>query len=119
MKTRTWIILLLTALIVCAACTLLFFRPGEIAQSAEIYSGGKLLKTVSLLQDQTFTVESPRGGFNTVSIQGGKIAVTEADCPDGYCMRRGYRNGGPSIICLPNTLEIRFLTTSEVDLPLG
>ena len=119
MKTRTWIGILLAVLIICAACSLLFFRPGQAALSAEIYSGGKLVRTVSLLQDQSFTVESPRGGFNTISVQDGKISVTQADCPDGYCMRRGYCNGGPSIICLPNTLEIRFLAASEVDLPLG
>ena len=119
MKTRTWILLLTVLALVCTGLSFAVLRPGEAAISAEVYSGGSLYTTVSLLQDQTFTVPSPKGGSNTIEVRQGKIAVVQADCPDGHCIHRGFRNGGPSIICLPNALEIRFSGTSQVDLPLG
>ncbi|MCD7859789.1 MAG: NusG domain II-containing protein [Firmicutes bacterium] len=86
---------------------LYLLRPTAAAQ-VEIWSEGEKIATFSLYDDQTFTVETAAGS-NTISISGGKIAVLEASCPDGYCIRRGWCSGGSPIICLPNRLEIRFL----------
>ena len=89
MKTRTWIVLLGLCLLLCAALSFLLLRPGSASLQAEIYSGGKYVKTVSLLEDQSFSVPAPGGGANTVTVSGGKIAVTSATCPDHHCMARG------------------------------
>lgn len=110
MKTKTWIILFIILAAVCVAGSLpLFF--GEEAAYAEIYSGGELVKTVSLSIDQGFTI----GDHNTVTVQNGKIAVTWADCPDGYCMDRGFCSSGGDIVCLPNRLVIHFTGEQEID----
>ena len=45
--------------------------------------------------------------------------LTEADCPDGYCMDRGFCSGGAQIVCLPNRLVISFLASEEVDFVVG
>lgn len=119
MKTRTWILLISLLLILCAALSVFLLRPGESAQFAEILSDGNVVKTVDLHIDQSFTVDAPNGGSNTVTIREGKIAVTEASCPDHYCMARGYCDGGAQIVCLPNRLVIRFLGDQEIDLDLG
>ncbi|MBQ5653356.1 MAG: hypothetical protein IIV28_00995, partial [Alistipes sp.] len=29
-----------------------------------------------------------------ITVQDGKIGVSEATCPDHYCMKRGYCNSG-------------------------
>ena len=120
MKTKFWIVLLVLLLAVSAAASLLLLKPGKIAAGAEIYSGGKLVRTVSLAMDQEFTVPSPDGGFNTVTVKDGKIAVTSASCPDQYCARRGFCNSGSPIVCLPNGLVIQFITENpEVDFAVG
>lgn len=119
MKTRTWIFILILLALICGAAGLFLIRPQEDATQAQIFSDGKLYKTVDLAIDQSFTVPAPNGGYNKISVQGGKIAVTEASCPDHYCQKRGFRCGGPSIICLPNALEIRFLGTSGPDFAIG
>lgn len=113
MKTRTWIGLIALAALLCGGLGLLLLSPSQ-AQYAEIRSDGKLIQTVDLRIDQTFTVRSERG-TNIITVADGKIAVTEADCPDGYCMARGYCAGGPQIVCLPNRLVIRFTNDSGVD----
>ena len=113
MKTKYWIFLLAGLLVVCLALSLPLLS-GESSRFAEISSDGKPIKTVDLLADQQFTVESA-GGYNVVTVKDGKIAVTEASCPDHYCMDRGYCNGGAQIVCLPNRLIIRFTGGQTVD----
>ena len=110
MKTKVWILIFVVLAVLCAAASLpLLF--GEEASSAEITSHGKLVKTVSLAVDQEFTVD----GHNTVTVKDGKIAVTWADCPDGYCVSRGFRSSGGDIVCLPNRLVISFVGEQEID----
>ena len=119
MKSKTWILLLALVLTACLGLSLVLMSPGEEARYAEIYSRGKLLKTVDLLLEQSFTVETSGGNFNTVTVKDGKIAVTEATCPDHYCMERGFCNRGTQIVCLPNQLVIQFLGEQPVDALAG
>ena len=114
MKTKYWIALFAVLAVVCLSASVLLLS-GSGADQAEIYSGGTLVKTVDLAIDQEFTV----GGHNTVTVKDGKIAVTWADCPDGYCMERGFRDGGTDIVCLPNRLVIHFTGAQEVDGAVG
>ena len=119
MKSKVWIILLAVILVLSAVLSVVLLAPGEAAAQAEIYSDGKLIKTVNLFEFQEFTVTTPDGGVNTVTVQGGKIAVTQANCPDSYCMARGYCNAGAQIVCLPNRLVIRFAGQQEIDAAVG
>ena len=114
MKTKYWIAAFALIVAVCAGLSVWLLAPSQ-ASRAEIYSGGTLVRTVDLSIDQEFTVD----GHNTVTVSGGKIAVTWADCPDGYCMARGFCSGGSDIVCLPNRLVISFVGESEVDAAAG
>ena len=116
-KTRFWILLLGLVLVVCVALSIFFFLPQQ-ADRAEVYSDGVLLYTLALHTDTQVTVE--RGeGTNTITVQNGKIAVTNANCPDHYCMKRGFCNGGVDIVCLPNRLVIVFTQEQEIDGVVG
>jgi hypothetical protein len=110
MKTKYWILGFVVLAVVCVLASLPLLTSEDAAQ-AEIYSDGKLVKTVALSVDQEFTVE----GKNTVTVRDGKIAVTWADCPDGYCVRRGFCSSGGDIVCLPNRLVIKFVAEQEID----
>ena len=119
MKTKVWIAILAAIFLLCAAFAFLLLGSGQEAYAAEILSDGKVVRTVDLRVDQEFTVSSPNGGYNTVTVKDGKIAVTEASCPDHYCAKRGFCNSGVQIVCLPNRLVIRFLGEQEVDMAAG
>lgn len=110
MKTKYWIALFAALAILCAAASLPLLGSKDAAY-AEIYSNGELVKTVSLAIDQEFTVEEK----NTVTVKNGKIAVTWADCPDHYCIDRGFCSGGADIVCLPNRLVISFTGEQTLD----
>ena len=117
MKTKHWIFLLGGIMAACLALSVLLLAGGE-AEFAQVYSDGELLYTLDLRIDQQKTVQS-RYGTNVITVSGGKIAVTEANCPDGYCMKRGFCSGGAQIVCLPNRLVIRFGGEQEVDAAAG
>ena len=93
--------------------------PRKAATHAQILSDGKVLKTVDLGIDQEFTVPSADGGYNIVTVHQGAIAVTDATCPDHYCMKRGFCVSGTDIVCLPNRLVIRFTGEQEIDAVIG
>ena len=113
MNTKYWIAILAVILLICIGLSLLTLG-GNTASRAQITSNGKVVRTVDLAVDQTFTVET-EGGYNVVTVNAGKIAVTEASCPDHYCMARGFCNSGAQIVCLPNKLVIEFLGDAEID----
>lgn len=114
MKTKTWIIILGILLVACLGLSLWLLAPGENAARAEIWSEGELLYTLDLRVDRIKTVVSDNG-TNVITVKDGKIAVTEADCPDGYCMDRGFCSGGVQIVCLPNRLVIKFTGKQSLD----
>jgi len=114
MKSKTWGMLLAGLLIICVGLSLWLLLPREPATQAEIWSEGKYLYTVDLTVDQTKTVTTEKG-TNVITVADGKIAVTQANCPDGYCIKRGVCNSGAQIVCLPNRLVIRFTGTQTVD----
>ena len=114
MKTKFWIFLTGLILVVCAAFSLWLFRSADTASTVTVISEGKVLYSLSLSVDRTIYVESSRGN-NVITIQDGKVAVTEADCPDGHCMARGFCNGGAQIVCLPNRLVSQFSSDPAID----
>ena len=115
MKTRTWLLLLLALVVLSLGGGMLLLTAGPEASRAEIRSDGTLIATVDLAVDQEFTVTTAWGGENVVTVRSGAIAVTQANCPDHYCMHRGFRKSGGSIVCLPNRLVISFVGEQDVD----
>lgn len=118
MKTRYWIALLAVILIICTGLSIPLLFPGADAAYAEIISNGKTVTIVDLGIDQSFSVLTPDGG-NVITVQDGKIGVTQASCPDHYCMDRGMCDRGAQIVCLPNRLIIRFRGAQAVDSVAG
>ena len=113
-----WLAIGLVALL--AAAIFLCFLPGtEPAATAQIYQGGQLIKTISLQQDQTFTVTGQY--TNQITVENGTIAFTDSDCPGGDCVHSGkISHAGRSLVCLPNGVEIRVISApSDVDFVVG
>ncbi len=84
----------------------LFFTRSQGAMVVVTVDGEEVYRQ-SLLTDTTKTLSGFDGGSNTITIRDGKVAVTEADCPDGLCMSTGYiATSDQSIICLPHKLVV-------------
>ncbi len=118
MKTKYYIAILFAVALVCGGLTFWLFGGGEQAQSVEIWSQGKLVQTLPLSKDQTITIRSGEHE-NVITVRSGAVAVTQANCPDGYCMQRGFCDRGAQIVCLPNRLVIKFVGKQELDGTVG
>ncbi len=118
MKTKGWITILAGVFLVCLALSLWLLLPGEEAELVEVWSEGKLLYSLRLDADQSIEVVS-QYGKNIVTIKNSKVAVTQADCPDHYCMDRGWCDSGAAIVCLPNRLVLKFVGNQPVDGAVG
>ncbi len=118
MKSKVWMAVLGIFFAVCVALSVVLMLPGEAARYAEVRSDGELVATLDLTVDRVLTVET-EFGTNVVTVKDGKVAVTEADCPDHYCMERGYCSSGAMIVCLPNKLTVSFLGEQEIDGAVG
>ena len=119
MKTKTWVMLLGGVFLLSLLLGIWTLLPRQDAALARISSGGKVVKTVNLRDNQQFTITAESGGKNIITVRDGKIAVTEATCPDHYCMKRGFCSGGADIVCLPNQLVIHFIGAQAVDAAAG
>ena len=113
MKTRFWILLFLSIAVVCAGLSV-WLLGGKAETTAEVYSDGALVQTIDLAVDGEYRIESG-GGWNILTVSGGKIAVTSASCPTQDCVHHAAADHGAPIVCLPNRLVVQFSTPSELD----
>ena len=114
MKTKFWIILVALVAVVSLAVSLWLFRPVEQAAFVKVISEGTVLYTLPLSEDTQLEIVSAHG-TNIVTVKDGKVAVAEADCPDQYCVKRGFCDRGSQIVCLPNRLVLEFTDNSDLD----
>lgn len=108
MRTRVILFLLLGAAAVSAAFLLLRGR-GEDRPVARITRDGVLLEEIDLTTvDQPYTLTfEDESGRNVVTVEQGRIRVSEADCPDRVCVNQGWISDGTvPIVCLPHRLMI-------------
>lgn len=113
MKTGTWILIFALLAAALLAAWMLIRPTGTLVC---VLQDGKLLRTVDLSAEETFTVTG-EAGENRITVKNGEIFVESADCPDQVCVRHGaLKKGGEPIVCLPNRLVIEWRdAASDVD----
>ena len=119
-KTKIWIAVLLSVVLL---GLLGFFALSRLGGGtiAVITVDGQEYQRIDLSRvTESYDIEiDTKYGHNTVHVEPGRIAVTQANCPDGICVRaRPAQYEGDTIVCLPNKTEIRIegAAPSDVDL---
>lgn len=107
---------ILLAVILAAVLGCLWLLPGPEGSAVQIVQDGEVLYTFDLadMEDQTFDVEY-EGRANTIQVEGGRIRVLEAECPDQTCVHMGWLASAAPIVCLPNHLVIEYVQDQELD----
>lgn len=97
-----------------------FFSP-DGKQYAQISVDGKIMKTISLREGyrEEIRLQAADQKYNIIEVNGDKIRVKEADCPDQICVRSGWVKAYPQqIVCLPNRVLIKIIsdnTSHQID----
>lgn len=108
---RVWDLVIL-ALVLCliGGAIFLVFSPARGAY-AEVYIDGKKTATLPLKENTILTLDKIK-----IVVNGGKVWVEDADCPDKICEKTGkiYKKG-QAIVCLPNKIVVRVTGKGEVE----
>jgi len=112
MKTdKFWIIIIAIFLVISCAAAIAVMMYTGVGNIACVYQGGEQIERINLdtvTVPYTITVETADGGYNTISVEQGRICVTDASCPDHVCIDTGWISDGViPIVCLPNELVIQ------------
>ncbi len=103
--------LFLIILVIGSILAILFSNRNADKMIANIYQNGDLLYSIDLStvsKPYTLNIQGVDGGYNTVSVQPNKIAITSANCPDKLCVKQGTISSPLlPITCLPNHLVIQ------------
>ena len=120
-STKFWAILIAVVLVLSLGASVGIYRYRGIGSVACIYQNGELIRQIHL-----DTVTSPYeltvtngDGENVISVEPGRIRVSQASCPDHVCVDTGWISDGViPIVCLPNQLVIRIEggQTPDVDI---
>ena len=98
-------------LIVFIISRLIYSRPGDIVR---VEYEGRLVGEYALAEDKSIYIPDEENTKNILNISGGEVYMSEADCPDKLCIKQGrIKNGGESIVCLPNSVVITVISDSE------
>ena len=108
-KTKIWIAVLLSVVLL---GLLGFFALSRLGGGtiAVITVDGQEYKRIDLSRvTESYDIEiNTKYGHNTVHVAPGRIAVTQADCPDGICVAQGaIDRGGIPIVCMPHRLVVK------------
>ena len=80
-----------------------------------VWADGTLWGIYQLNHEQEIEIKT-ENGRNILRIQDGKAKMTEADCPDGLCIRqREIDKIGESIICLPHRIVVEVIGDAQED----
>ncbi|GFI15433.1 MAG: NusG domain II-containing protein [Lachnospiraceae bacterium] len=117
-KLKKDIILLLGIIL---AAFLLWLIPYLLNKDASamvtVYQNGHEIGKYPLGKEQTLSIPYGEDGYNLLFISGGEASISDADCPDGLCVRqRAVDRNGESIICLPHKLVIQITAGKEREL---
>lgn len=104
------IALAVALLIFCAATAWFAYGFGSDGADIEISVDGKLYGTYSLSKDDVIDIDTD-AGHNQVTIKDKKAYMSEASCPDGYCLGQHKSSGGinrsdQTLVCLPNRVVV-------------
>ena len=112
MSAKKWALFLAALFLIAVITTLVLYRrfPMDIVG---VYCDGELMYLIDPNVDGEYKVNNL--GINIVTVQNGRIYISEADCPDGVCVRHGALRKNDAIICVPNKVVVRKVKSGGVD----
>ncbi len=101
------IILILSLFLAGLLLLVCYFIGGGPAKSVVINVDGRTKARYDINTNRTVVVNGYDGGMNIVTIAGGEVYVSEADCPDKVCMNMGHiKHTNQSIVCMPHRVMV-------------
>ena len=116
-KRNTYLFLLVLLAIIGVGFLIQRYFFGKTGATAIIEQDEETISELDLSKDTELVLDDGNGGSNTITVKNGKIAVTDANCPDLVCVHTGsISQTGEVIACLPHKLIITISEKKNSDL---
>lgn len=115
-KGDSFILIMIAILALLTGICFWFFAGNQKGSQAVIYKNGEIEASLSLDEDAEISITNYY--TNKIIVKDGRVSIIASDCPGADCVHSGWiKEGGRSIVCLPNRVEIRIEgeADSEVD----
>ncbi len=104
------IVLAVVLVIICTAASIFVYGSGRSGTSAVVKVNGKIYGEYDLSKNRVIEIDT-EWGHNQLIVKNGKIRMSNADCPDRYCVHQFESVGGinasnQTIVCLPHKLVV-------------
>ena len=109
-KTRTWIIIISSILVLCTLLALALVLLNNSGTVANVYVDGECVLSVDVSKPDSEFEEriETENGYNIVRFEAGRVCVIDADCKDGICVNTGWISGTfKPIVCLPHKVVVK------------
>ena len=104
-------------ILILAAVLIYFFNsviPGTSGNYAAVYVDNTLIAKYPLEENTDLIINGYGGGTNRLIIDNGKAHIESASCPDKICANQhAVSKAGETIVCLPNKVVIRIISTDD------
>ena len=101
-------LILVISLVILTLVTSIFIYKKQTSNKiyVEVSINGEITNKYSI--DENIEIMLKTG--NVLVIKDGNVCISNADCPDGLCVKQGtISKANESIICLPNKLVVRIV----------
>jgi hypothetical protein len=89
-------------------------KKGTSPNTVKITISGLEYASYSLYNDREVEISNGYGN-NKIVINNGMVFISEADCPDKYCVKhKPISKSGESVICLPHKLVVEITGENDV-----
>ncbi|MCR5100401.1 MAG: NusG domain II-containing protein [Butyrivibrio sp.] len=110
------IVLISIFIIVSIVSFVVVFASASFGSRVIVSINGTTMYELDLSEDIEIDIDSEYG-HNKLVIEDGECFLSDADCPDGLCIKQGkISKNGQSIICLPNKLVLTIKGEDETEI---
>ncbi|MDR0298198.1 MAG: NusG domain II-containing protein [Streptococcaceae bacterium] len=107
-------VLLVILMLLSFVPVLTFAKTTDTATSVVVKAHGKVVKTMSLADNQTWTYNDG-SDYNVIQVKNRAVRVTEANCYNQIDVNAGWiSQAGQSLVCLPHSLTITLTGTGKL-----
>lgn len=104
---------MVVVLVAAAIAAFALQRPADAPLRAIVHDGAGNEHVLNLAEDSELVVDTDYGR-NVVRVSSGTVAIVEADCPGGDCLRQhAISTPGQQLICLPHHLWVEVVADGD------
>lgn len=108
------IVILISCILIFGCLNLILKFGNNKGDYVRVSVNGETVSTYSLAENAEYIINGYNGGWNILVIKDGEASISDADCPDGLCIKqKAISASGETLCCLPNRVIVEVVSDKE------